>query len=67
MELVQVCGGEKGWMRVTSVDVAKIPVLMDGRRILVLLQFVELLLIMLDIILLNSQLTKFLTVEYVEW
>jgi len=58
------CGGEKGWMRVTSVDATNdyCPL-----RLLVLLQLVELLVIMLDVILLNSQLTKLLTVEYVEW
>jgi len=38
-------------------------ILMDDVRLLVLLQLVELLLIMLDVILLNSQLTKFLTVK----
>jgi len=51
------CGGEKGW----------IPVLKDGKRLLILFQLVEFLVIMLDVILLNSQLTKFRTVEYVEW
>jgi len=44
----------------------KIPVLMDEARSLVLFQLVELLVTILDVILLNSQLIKFLTVEYVE-
>ena len=35
--------------------------------ILVLLQLVELLVAILGVILLNAQLTKFFTVEYVEW
>ena len=42
-------------------------VLMDGVKSLVLLQLVDLLVIMLDVILLNPQLTKFLTVEHVGW
>ena len=42
-----------------------VPVPMDGVGLPVLLQLVDLLVIMLGVILLSSQLTKFLTVEYV--
>ena len=58
---------ERGWMRVASVDAAKDSCPHGWRKITSLLQLVELLVIMLGVILLNSQLTKFLTVEYVEW
>ena len=53
------CGREKGWMEMT--------VPLDGERLLVLFQLVELLVIMMGAILFNSQLTKSLTVEYVKW
>ena len=46
----------------------EVPVPMDGVRLLYSpVAAVELPVIMLDVILLNLQLTKFLTVEYVEW
>ena len=45
----------------------EINVPIDGKKLLALLQLVELLVIRLGVLLLNFQLTKFLTVEYAEW
>ena len=59
------CGGEKGWMKVADLDIGdSCP--RGWSKITSPVAVVELLVIMLDVILLNSQLTKFLTVECVE-